>query len=145
MHGITPRDRSRRDEIVTLVQRLHAARVVHDEQAFLDLFDENVVMNILGDPAHLYPFPSRRFGKHEVTDLFKLIEIMFEYANSEILNLTIEGDRAAMLRKVDLVHRGSGRSGTVHVANWLDFRGKKIVRIDQLTDNAALAPILGNV
>ncbi len=132
-----------RELIADLVDRLINARVRYDIGEFGELFADDVSITIIGDPLSIYPFPNHRVGKAAVLDLIAGLASVFDYLDCEILDVMIDGERAVVLRRVHIVHRGSNRSGRVHLTDWIRFRDGKVVDVVQLNENAALANVLG--
>jgi ketosteroid isomerase-like protein len=131
-----------RDQIHELVERFVDARSHLDVPAIRDVLDDNVLFEFIGSPAAIYPFKSRYFGRDEVVELVTAFKVNFECGGNEILKVTIEGDRAAVLRRAIFTHRATGRPCAVHASEWLRFRKGRIVEITFLGDNEAMRKAL---
>ena len=134
-HG--PLTKLNRDDIMTLIDRLGRARVSCDVEELRQLLDPNVSLRIIGDPALIYPMPTRRFGADAIIELILELKSVYHYRDSVLLKVAIDDDRVVSLRKSEVVHIGSGRIYTIHVTDWLRFRDRRIVEILQMDDGMA--------
>lgn len=132
-----------RDAIADLARRVVSARVDGDSPALRELLHPDVSLRVLGEPAAVYPFPTVRDGIDEVIKAFAALHAMCGCVEYVMLKLIVDNDRVVLLRRMELVHRFTGQSATVHVSNWLRFRDGRVIEILQLADNAAMMKLLG--
>jgi ketosteroid isomerase-like protein len=127
--------------IVEAFYKVYAAR---DVAKIADYLDDDVEWVISG-PVDLLPFCGAHRGKPAVIDLIgrqvPAVLRTFSFVPDAIL---VDGDRAAMLSRQAARHAADGRTISYRVANFMRFRGGKLVENLSLIDTFdAVEQVLG--
>lgn len=122
-----------------VVQAFYKAYAERDAQKIASFLDENVEWMIAG-PTGLLPYCGMHRGKAAVMELFgKTIPSVFEFKGFDPEELLIDGDRAAMYGKMFGLQRSTGRMMRYRHAQFLRFRGDKLVYVHAILDGFDLA------
>jgi ketosteroid isomerase-like protein len=128
-----------RDLIERRVRRMVELRADGNISGMLEFAAPDIVYTN-GSWKH-YPFNGRREGKAAVGEMGRQINIFYENLGSTINKLLIDGDRVALHRTASIRNRGTGKSVSVDIWNFLRFRDGLIVEFSEYPDTQAFASI----
>jgi len=125
-----------RSEIEAFVKRLYAARVDGDVQALGQAFADNATFHIAGSPENsiLATFAE---GHGEVMGLIQTMVDTFGLEDFTILELLIDGDKAAVRWRATVNQFGAGRSFETELADFIEIENGKVVSFVEFLDTAA--------
>ncbi|MDI9849309.1 nuclear transport factor 2 family protein [Rhodoblastus sp. 17X3] len=124
-------------------RRVHALlemRATGNLRGMLEYAAEDIVYNVRGNWA-AFPYTRPVRGKKLVAEALTMISVQFENLGSDVHDLIIDGDRAAMRRTARIRHRGTGKVGTVDIADFVRFRDGLVVEFTEVADSMALAQL----
>ncbi len=127
-----------RELIERRIRSLLERRAAGDIRGMLEYFADDVVYDVKGSWT-LFPYVSRRCGKSALAEMLRALHVNYENLGSEIHEIAIDGDRAAVHRTSALRHRGAGVVFNVGICNFLRFRDGLVVAISEYPDSAAMA------
>ncbi len=143
MNGpIRPAEPPSREKYLELSESFILAREKFNAEELHALLDFNVLLTIIGEQATIYPFRNRYFGQDAVIDLITAFRTSFKCTGDLILDRLVDGDRVVVLHEAILVHRATGKAGSVIVSEWFRFRLGRIVEIRLFCDGEALRKLL---
>jgi ketosteroid isomerase-like protein len=110
------------------------AFLTHDAEQVAHWLDEDVDWIVFG-PIDLFHFFGQRNGKAAVLAMYNDIASSLEIKSCEKDGTLVDGDRAASMIKLIAVHKQTGRTLTMRLAHFAQFRGGKVVRTRALLDS----------
>jgi ketosteroid isomerase-like protein len=117
------------------VQAFYQAYVNRDRARLADMIDDDVDWVISG-PVDLMQVYGRRRGKAEVLELFApTTPERFQITGYTPETLLIDGDRAAMLGRINGTRRDNDRRISFQLAHFVRFRDGKVVEFRSLIDS----------
>ena len=128
----------------SVVEAFYKVYAVRDVDKIADFLDDDVEWTISG-PVDVLSYCGTHRGKANVIDLIKrripLIMRTYSFVPEAIL---IEGDQLAMLNRQSARRTSDGRAVSYRVANFMRFRGGKVVENISLIDTFdAVEQLLG--
>ncbi len=91
-----------------------------------------------------YPLNAPRQGKDACADMANQVNIAFENLGSTINSLVVDGDRVAMQRTARIRNRGTGRTVSIEICNFLRFRDGLVIEFSEYPDTVAAAQLEAN-
>jgi ketosteroid isomerase-like protein len=98
------------------------------------MLDDNVDWIVFG-PIDLFPFFGQRSGKAAVLHMFSELDSSLTLKSCDRDSSVIEGEQAASLIKLTAVHKATGRTLSLRLAQFAQFREGKIVRLRAVFDS----------
>jgi len=93
-----------------------------------EFLDDDVEWTVSG-PVDILPFSGTHRGKMAVLELItRQIPKVLRIDRLETQTALVDGDQAALLNRVIARHNGDGRAISYRLANFMRFRGGKIVK-----------------
>lgn len=110
-----------------VVDHLFQAYASRDHAALADALADDVEWTISG-PVNILPFCGTQRGKAKVLDLLTrrvpAVLPTFSFVRAATL---VDGEQVAALNRVTARHTGDGRLISYRIANFMRFRGRKVV------------------
>jgi len=110
------------------------AFLTRDVERIAVCLDDDVDWIVFG-PMDLFSFFGQRSGKQAVLKMYADIEASLEIKSCERDSTLIDGDQAASMIRLTAVHKQTGRTLTMRLAHFAQFRGGKVVRMRALFDS----------
>ncbi|MDE2363042.1 MAG: nuclear transport factor 2 family protein [Hyphomicrobiales bacterium] len=121
-------------------QRIHALaemRARGDMAGMLEFAAPDIVFK--GGTWLSYPLNARFEGREACKALSHAVLVAYENLGSTINKLLIDGDRVALHRTARIRNRGTGKTVSVEICNFLRFRDGLVVEFSEYPDTAAVA------
>lgn len=124
-----------RDEIEAFVLEIYDARLEGDIETLSRVFSEDARFQIAGSPeaSMLATFTEGREG---VMSLLQTIVDSFTLENFTILDLLIDGDKAAVRWRAAVTRADSGDTFTTELADFIEIRDHQVVSFTEFLDTA---------
>ena len=124
-----------RSETEAFIKTLYAARVEGDMDALAEAFAEDARFQIAGSPeaSMLATFIEGREG---VLGLIQTIVDSFVLEDFAVLDLLIDGNKAAVRWRATVQNVSSGDTYTTELADFIEFRHGKVVSFTEFLDTA---------
>jgi ketosteroid isomerase-like protein len=124
-----------RSEMETFIKKLYAARVDADMAALDEAFADNAKFQISGSPeaSMVATFTEGREG---VMGLIQMIVDIFDLSDFTILDLLIDGNKAAVRWRAAVTRADTGETFTTELADFLEIEDGKVVSFVQFLDTA---------
>jgi ketosteroid isomerase-like protein len=117
------------------VENFRQARLTRDPRLIEPFIDDNVDWLVTG-PVELLHFCGQRRGKAEVLDCITRLEpSALNVLKAELTALLVDRDRAASFGRMVAVQPATGRTITYHQAQFMRFRGGKIIEYRAIIDS----------
>jgi ketosteroid isomerase-like protein len=110
------------------------ALLSHDPKKLSEMLDDDVDWIIFG-PVDLFPFFGQRRGKAAVLAMFAELDSSLTLKSCDRDSSVIESEQAASLSKLSAVHKASGRTLSLRLAQFAQFRDGKVVRLRAVFDS----------
>jgi ketosteroid isomerase-like protein len=110
------------------------ALLSHDSKKLSEMLDDDVDWIIFG-PVDLFPFFGQRRGKAAVLAMFAELDSSLTLKSCDRDSSLIESEQAASLSKLTAVHKASGRTLSLRLAQFAQFRDGKVVRLRAVFDS----------
>lgn len=110
------------------------AFLTRDVERIAVCLDNDVDWIVFG-PVDLFPFFGQRSGKQAVLDMYADLEASLEIKSCERDSTLVDGDQAASMIRLTAVHKQTGRTLTMRLAHFAQFRSGKVVRMRALFDS----------
>ena len=110
------------------------AFLTRDVERIAVYLDDDVDWIVFG-PVDLFPFFGQRSGRQAVLDMYADLEASLEIKSCERDSTLVDGDQAASMIRLTAVHKQTGRTLTMRLAHFAQFRGGKVVRMRALFDS----------
>jgi ketosteroid isomerase-like protein len=110
------------------------ALLSHDPKKLSEMLDNDVDWIIFG-PVDLFPFFGQRRGKAAVLAMFVELDSSLTLKSCDRDSSVIESEQAASLSKLTAVHKASGRTLSLRLAQFAQFRDGKVVRLRAVFDS----------
>jgi len=124
-----------RTEIDAFVRKLYAARVDGDIDALSQLFAEDAVFQIAGSPEYSM-LASLAEGHETVMSLMRTIVDTFSLSDVAILDLLVDGNKAAVRWRATVHVMTTGQTVTTEIAAFIEIVGGKVVSLIEFVDTA---------
>jgi ketosteroid isomerase-like protein len=124
-----------RTEIEAFVRKLYAARVDGDIDALSQLFAEDAVFQIAGSPEYSM-LASLAEGHETVMSLMRTIVDTFSLSDVAILDLLVDGNKAAVRWRATVHVMTTGQTVTTEIAAFIEIVGGKVVSLIEFVDTA---------
>ena len=132
-----------RDEIERRARQLVAFPSNGPEiDVILDFCSPDIICDFVGNPARI-PYAGRYVGIDALINIVRAVAVDFEQSQCEICEILVEEGRVAGRRKVEWCHRGTGRRGSVDLANFVRFEDGMIVELVEFRDSVTLLEMRG--
>ncbi len=128
-----------RELIERRIHFLADARARGDVAGMLKYAAPDIVFKVGGGLS--YPFYKTCTGKDSCGYMAHAVNVAYENFGSTINSLLIDGDRVALQRTASIRNRGTGRSVSVEICNFLRFRDGLVVEFSEFPDTAAFAQL----
>ncbi len=110
------------------------ALLSHDSKQIAEWLDDDIDWIVFG-PIDLFPFFGQRKGKEAVLDMYTQVGNFLTFKHCDKDSLLIEGDRTAVLTKLSASHKRTGRTLSLRLAIFAEFREGKVVRLRTVFDS----------
>jgi ketosteroid isomerase-like protein len=130
--------RSDRENTAARIRAFYADRMRFGSAAVEMHFAEDGELRIIGDPVTI-PFARRHSGRDQVAALIGQVDMEFAIEDFEIVDLLLDGSRAAVRWVAAARHRGTGTAIRVEAFNHVVLRDGRIASITEFFDTAATA------
>lgn len=132
-----------------MIERAHAlAKYAARPRLDLDLVRRycapNIVCEFVGDRARI-PYAGRHVGSEALTAIVTAINVDFEQLDVGLSGIIVDGGKFACRRTVEWRHRGTGRRGTVELAEFLRFEDGLIVEFMEYRDSITILEMQGEM
>jgi ketosteroid isomerase-like protein len=127
-----------------VVEAFYHALSVRDTETLAAYLDDQVVWTISG-PVDILPFCGRRVGKDVVLKLLgRDIPTLLSSRRFIAQVMLVDGDRAAVLGRLNAIKRNGGRAISYRIAHFIQFRDEKVIDYVSIIDSFdAAEQILG--
>ena len=103
-------------------------------ELFSTVLDNDIEWTVFG-PIDLFPFLGQRRGKAAVMTAFGDLSANLSLVRCEKETMLTDGDRAAGLVRLNAVDTRTGRSLSLRLAMFAEFRGDKLISMKALFDS----------
>lgn len=124
-----------RSEIEAFVRKLYAVRVEGDIDALSQLFAENATFQIAGSPEYSM-LASLAEGHETVIALMRTITDTFSLSDVAILDLLIDGNKAAVRWRATVHVMTTDQTVTTELAAFIEIADSKVVSLIEFVDTA---------
>ena len=124
-----------RSETEAFIKRVFDARVEGDMDALANVFADDAKFQIAGSPEFSM-LAAVAEGHDAVMGLFQTIVDSFELADVAILDLLVDGNKAAIRWRATACHVTTGESYTTELADFVELEGGKIISFIEFLDTA---------
>jgi ketosteroid isomerase-like protein len=124
-----------RSGIEALVKKLYAARVDGDMDALSQAFAENATFQIAGSPEYSM-LSSLAEGHETVMSLMRTIVDTFSLSDVAILDLLIDGNKAAVRWRATVNVMTTGQTVTTEIGAFIEIADGKVVSLIEFVDTA---------
>jgi ketosteroid isomerase-like protein len=124
-----------RSEIEAFVRRLYAARVDGDMDALSQAFAENAKFQVAGSPEYSM-LASLAEGHETVMSLMRTIVDTFSLSDVAILDLLVDGNKAAVRWRATVNVMTTGQTITTQIAAFIEIADGKVVSLIEFVDTA---------
>jgi len=127
-----------------VVEAFYHALSVRDMAALANFLDDDVVWTISG-PIDILPFCGQRVGKGLVMKLLgRDSPTLWSSRRFLAKTMLVDGDRASVLGRLTATKRASGQAISYRIAQFIQFRVKKVVDFVSIIDSFdAVEQLLG--
>jgi ketosteroid isomerase-like protein len=132
-----------RKEIETLIKSLYASRVAGDIETLGALFAQDATFQVAGSPE-ASPMATLAKGHPAIMSLMQGMIDSFELSNFSILEMLIDGAKAAVRWQATVHHVASGQSFTTELADFIAVANGEIVSFVEFLDTAQGVEVLGH-
>lgn len=133
----------RREEIAARLLELgNFSPAGPDAALFRRYCAKDVICEFVGDRATIF-YAGRHRGVDALVNIFQAIAVDFEQFGRATPDMVIDGGRAAVRRRVEWRHRGTGRRGIVELADFMRFTDGNIIEMVEFRDSIALLQMQG--
>ena len=130
-----------RERVERVIRGAYAARVKGDLDAIMAHFAEAADFTLAGSVA-ASPIPLTATGTAAIREVMQRLVDSFDFMGTEIVDLIVEGDRAAVHTRVLLRLAGGGKEVQTDIVDIVRLEGDSIASIRQFTDTALAAGML---
>ena len=127
-----------RDLIEERATRFARHRASADLKTLMSLVSENAVVTVPGNPS-LAPCFGRYSGAAAVLRFYAQCHIEYEVLRLRIVDILVDGERAAVRSSCRMRHRGTGRSCQVEICDILRFENALIIDVYSYMDTLAMS------
>jgi ketosteroid isomerase-like protein len=113
-----------------------------DLNGLLTYFADDVAFELIGNWS-IFPRSGQHRGKDAWAQALTAIYTNVENLGSEVNDIVIDGDRAAVRRTTRLRNYGTGRVGDVAIVDFLRYRDGLVVEVTEIVDSLAIARLEG--
>lgn len=117
---------------------LQAYKTFDHPEKFIELFNKDAVVHVLGDPADR-PYAGVHQGLEQIGWLLRMFTTEIHRREQTILNVVIDGDRFAVRRSVEFCHRGTNDRVKTNIAWLVQLREGKIAEAHEFADTALIS------
>lgn len=129
---------SRHDIVAQLTRMSNFSEKGPDVTLFRNACAADVVSEFVGDRATI-SYAGRHVGIDALSNIIGRIGVDFEQLGRATRDVVlVDGEHAATRRTVEWRHRGTGRRGLVELADFVRYRGGKMVELIEFRDSLAL-------
>jgi ketosteroid isomerase-like protein len=124
-----------RSEIEALVKKLYTARVDGDMDALSEAFAENARYRIAGSPETSM-LAAMAEGHETIMSLMRTITDTFSLSDVKILDLLVDGNKAAVRWRATVNVMTTGQTVTTELAAFMQIADGKVVSFVEFLDTA---------
>jgi len=118
-----------------VVEAFYQALSDCDSDALADYLDDDVVWTISG-PVDILPFCGKRIGKDVVMKMVaREVPAFLTGRRFVAQTMLVDGDRAAILGKLNATKRNGGRAISYRIAHFIQFRDEKVIDYVSIIDS----------
>jgi ketosteroid isomerase-like protein len=118
-----------------VVEAFYQALSVRDFDALAAYLDDDVDWTISG-PVDILPFCGKRVGKDVVMKLLaREIPAFLPSRRFAAQTMLVDGNRAAILGKLNATKRNGGRAISYRIAHFIQFRDEKVINYVSIIDS----------
>jgi ketosteroid isomerase-like protein len=110
-----------------------------DATGVAEYFTEDVVY--VGGTWRVYPLSARREGRKACMEMLRAFYIAYESLGSKVQQVTIDGDRVAVMRMTRFRNRGTGKTADVPICTFLRLRDGLVAEYAEFPDTAAVGTL----
>lgn len=110
------------------------ALLSHDTERIAPWLDQDIDWVVFG-PIDLFPFFGQRKGKTAVLNMYSQVGNFLTFKQCEKDALLIDGPQTAVLTKLTAVHKRTGRTLSLRLAIFAEFRDGKVARLRTVFDS----------
>ncbi len=110
------------------------ALLSHDTRKISEWLADDVDWLVFG-PIDLFPFFGQRKGKAAVISMYEQVGNFLAFQQCEKDTLLIDGPQTAVLTKLTAIHRRTGRTLSLRLAIFTEFRDGKVARLRTVFDS----------
>jgi ketosteroid isomerase-like protein len=110
------------------------ALLSHDSKKLSEMLDDDVDWIVFG-PIDLFPFFGQRSGKAAVLAMFAQLDSSLALKSCDRDSSVVDGEQSASLIKLTAVHKATGRTLSLRLAQFAQFRNGKVVRLRAVFDS----------
>jgi ketosteroid isomerase-like protein len=122
------------DAMRGVVRAFSDALAARAPELFATKLDDEIEWTVFG-PVDLYPFFGQRRGKTAVMMAFEAMSAHLSLIRAEKETVLIDGDRAAGLVRINAVDTFTGRTLSLRLALFAQFRDGKLISLKALFDS----------
>jgi ketosteroid isomerase-like protein len=122
------------DTMRGLLRAFCDALLSHDTERIAPWLDEEVDWIVFG-PIDLFPFFGQRKGKSAVLTMYSQVGNFLSLKQCEKDTLLIDGPQTAVLTKLTAEHKRTGRTLSLRLAIFAEFRDGKVKRLRTVFDS----------
>jgi ketosteroid isomerase-like protein len=126
-----------RELIEKNLRALYAARKRGDVAAWLSLYTPNVRATVISATGS-HGFSGPVIGPENMRRALQAMDTELELLDLEVVDIIIDGDRAAVRRKVTMRGRGTGETRQFVTFDYMRFEDGLISEVEQFTDTHAI-------
>lgn len=105
-----------------------------DHERLVERYDDDIDWALYA-PLLVFPFAGRRRGKSEVLTSLLSVYQQYSIVNYAAPVLLVDGDRCAMISRIEIVVRATNRTVKSELASFSRFRDGKMVEYRGYTDS----------
>jgi ketosteroid isomerase-like protein len=133
---------SDRAEIEQLIRRMYAARVAGDIETLGMIFAENARFQMAGSPD-ASPLAMTVDGHAGIMAQMQTHIDSFELGDFTILDMVIDGDKAAVRWRATIHYTTTGRSFSTQLADFISVANREVVSFVEFIDTALAVEVIG--
>lgn len=125
-----------------VVQAAYAARMKGDLDGVLSHFADGAVFSVSGSPA-TSPVPTAVSGRSAIREVMRRLLEGFEFKETELVTMLVDGDQAAFHWHVKVRAVGTGQEAETDILDLVRIADGKIVSFRQFADTALINRMIG--
>jgi ketosteroid isomerase-like protein len=130
-----------RDEMLETIMQAYKAREEGNIEGLMAAFHPNAVFDLKGDKRNLEVAGTVEGHSNVRAALSHFIEV-FQFKKRDILDIIVDGDRAAVHSRLEVSFVPNNKSFTSDVLDIFRFDGGKIIKLEEFTDTALIKAVV---